>query len=63
MATSPAQVHIRTWTWKSHDTPRTVPGLRLYNSSGRGVFIPLAEAHEIADMIVDYAEQHEEEAA
>ena len=63
MATSPAEVRIRTWTWKSHDTPRTVQGLRLYNANGRGVFIPLAEAHEIADMIVDYAEQHEKETA
>ena len=59
MSTSPAEVRIRAWTWKSHDTARTVSGLRLYNASGRGVFIPLAEAHEIADMIVDYAEQHE----
>lgn len=63
MATSPAEVRIRTWTWKSHDTPRTVPGLRLYNSSGRGVFIAYSEAHRIADMIVDYAEQHERETA
>ena len=59
MATSPAEVRIRTWTWKSHDTAQTVPGLRLYNASGRGVFIAYSEAHKIANVIVDYAEQHE----
>ena len=59
MSTSPAEVRVRAWTWKSHDTPRTVPGLRLYNANGRGVFIPYADAHKTADMIVDYAEQHE----
>lgn len=63
MSTSPAEVRIRTWMWKSHDTPRTIQGLRLYNSNGRGVFIPYTEAHEIANMIVDYAEQHERDTA
>lgn len=61
MATRPAEVRIRAWTWRSDDTPRTVPGMRLYTANGRGVFIPLAEAHKTADMIVDYAEQHEKE--
>lgn len=63
MAARPAQVRIRSWTWKSHDTPRTVPGIRLYNANGHGVFIPLTEAHKIADAIVDYAEQQEKETA
>lgn len=63
MSIRPAEVRIRSWTWKSHDSPRTVQGLRLHNANGHGVFIPLTEAHKIADMIVDYTEQHERETA
>lgn len=63
MDTLPAEVRIRAWTWKSDDTPITVPGIRLYTANGRGVFIPLTEAHKTADAIVDYVEQHEEETA
>lgn len=60
MATRPAEVRIRAWTWRSDDTPRTVPGMRLYTANGRGVFVSFAEAHNLADAIVDYTEQQEE---